>query len=763
MAKEKNLITDPYSISEDFSEFYNGLLKCNTVSNIELDKISKGCVKVSFNITVNLPFRRSKMKIDIRDVEPISLFCSINEIAYKAPLVLSGRSDFPSEKLPHTAEINGLPAYICLHRGNLDDWYVEHAVESFINRIREWFSDAASGKLIRQGDDFEPMLLHKDVGSAVYSYDRITEFIEEYWSENNGQSGFAYTICSFTNEEETNLLNGKKSDSMVQVLEIADRRRLSGIIRKYQELTSHKKNSNVFMGIVTWSDKNTIKTDYFKLSNMDLNDLYEFNENIGNEFKRAFNILKNKKVKNCFLLISAINRPTKLIGYSKNIELFNFAFIAKKVSGNKGDMLVSDGNIFILNHLEPLTRNLAQKISTQDIIQNPNILAVGAGALGSKIITHLAKSGYTNITIVDDDKLSPHNLIRHTLFADSVGKKKASELVSKLEDMYLLEPDKKFYAENISFLEYAKTNDLNKYDALLDFSASKSVFSFISRFKENLPKLIIRAEIADDGKLGLLMLEGKNRVSKIDEIQVEMFTEALSNPTISNWLVNYKKLRDQLGEAQLEEIKVGMGCSTNTMRLSDDIISYHASIFTNHIRRIVSKGRDNGELFISYFNEDDISKNSCKSIDIDEFISVQNDTGDEWTTKLYKGAYEKILEELNNTSPKETGGILLGHINIKDKIVYVTDIFMPKDSKGSPYLFTKGSEGTKELLEELLSITGDMLMYVGDWHTHPKSSIGMSGKDKSSLEELKENLKNTEFPAHIMIFNETETSSYIAN
>lgn len=763
MVKEKKLIDPQYSNNEDFLEFCNKLKKCNTVSDIKVDNISEICAKVSLNINVNLPLRRSKMKIDIREVEPISLLCSINEIDYKAPMVFSGRGDFPSEKLPHTSEINGSSAYICLHRGNMDDWYVEHTVEDFINRIRAWFSDAASGKLIRHGDDFEPMLLHKDFGSAVYNYEKVTEFIEEYWEKNSGKSGFAYTICSFTDEKETNLLSGRNDYPMVQILEIDDKRNLSNIIIRYNKMTVPQKNKNLFMGIVAWSNKSIVNNDYFKLSCMDLNGLYDFNESIGNQFKKALKLLKDKEVKNYFLLISAINRPTKLIGYSKNIELLNFIFKVKKVSKKHETTLEPDGNIFVLNHVEPLNRNLAQKLSVQNSTKNPKILVVGAGAIGSKIITHLAKNGYTNITIVDNDCLSPHNLVRHTLYADSIGKNKASELVSKIEEMYLLETDKRFSAENISFIEYAKSRNLCDYDVLLDFSASKSVFTFLSKFKGPLPKLVVRAEIADDGKLGLMMVEGRNRVPRIDEIQVKMFTEALLNPNISSWLVNYKKLRDQLGDVQLEEVKVGMGCSTNTMKLSDDIISYHASVFAHRIKMILTNEVNNAELFISYFDEHDITNNSFRSILVDEFISIENDTGHEWITKLYKGAYDKIMKELNDASPKETGGILLGNINLKDKIIYVTDMYMPEDSTGTPYLFTKGSEGTKELLEEIISSTGNMLIYVGDWHSHPKSSVAMSKIDSRSLAELRENLANTEFPAHIMIFNETTVSSYIVN
>ncbi|MBO0526680.1 thiamine biosynthesis protein ThiF [Clostridium botulinum] len=758
MVNSSDIITDPYSINDDFSRFYKGLLRCKNIkkTEIELHKSDK-YVLVYLKVSINLPGRRSNMNIDIREVEPILLQCSINEIQYKAPFVFSGRSDFPADKLPHTARVPDWPAYICLHRGNIDDWYIEHSVEDFINRIRTWFSDAASGRLIRPGDDFEPMLLHRDMGNAVYSYDKITEFIERYWNSNNGESGFAYTLCSLNNNKESNLLDVSENSFSVQIIDIFPRKKLTDLLLKYR---SELKKNKYFIGILAWHEKSFCYYEYFKFPYIHLSDLYEFNERIGNEFKRALNILKNNGLKNYVLLVSAVNRPTKLIGYNKNIELFNFVFHIEKIVECKSVRIKEDKSVLILNHLEPLTKGLATNISNQTIHKNPKILIVGAGALGSKIIFHLARNGYTNLAIIDDDKLCPHNLIRHALFSESVSKNKSQEIVSKLNNMYLLDSEKCFQSYNFSFIDYAQNNDLSQYDILLDFSASKSVFTFISKYKEQFPKTIIRAELANEGKLGLLIIEGEGRNPKMDELQMSIFNHSLSNTDISNWLKKYKKLRDNIGEAGLEDITIGMGCNTNTMKLSDDIISYHAAIFSNYIKKILARGKDQGEFLISHFDENDYSKNYCKSVSVKEFLTTKADNA-EWTTKIYKDTYKEISKELRKNSPKETGGVLLGYINIKEKTIYVTNIFIPKDNKCGPYLLRKGSEGTYEYLKSVSDVTGNMLKYVGDWHTHPNHNTNMSDTDKKSLLELQEHLKDIPHPAHIMIFNETSFNSYI--
>jgi molybdopterin/thiamine biosynthesis adenylyltransferase/ubiquitin-protein ligase len=57
---------------------------------------------------------------------------------------------------------------------------------------------------------------------------------------------------------------------------------------------------------------------------------------------------------------------------------------------------------------------------------------VGAGSLGSKIATSLARSGVRSFVLVDDDILKPGNLVRHELDAGSLGAHKSDGLTARL-------------------------------------------------------------------------------------------------------------------------------------------------------------------------------------------------------------------------------------------------------------------------------------------------------------------------------------------
>ena len=288
---------------------------------------------------------------------------------------------------------------------------------------------------------------------------------------------------------------------------------------------------------------------------------------------------------------------------------------------------------------------------------------VGVGSLGSKIIFHLARNGFRNITVIDNDIMYPHNLTRHDLYAESIGRAKSLEVVSKLNEMYLDDNLSEFNFIEKSFIYYAETHNLTNYDVILDFTASKSVLSYLTDTKLKLPNYIIRGELCNNGKIGLLLVEGKNREPRIDELQIMLFKNACVNNELSQWLKNYKHLKEETGEAQFEDIIIGLGCNTNTMKLSDDVISNHASIISNYIKQLIcGKINEFGTISINYFNENNYFKNYFSTINVKSFICRKSNNS-EWIIKLYIETYEKIMSLITKNNNIEIGGVLLGHID----------------------------------------------------------------------------------------------------
>ena len=73
-----------------------------------------------------------------------------------------------------------------------------------------------------------------------------------------------------------------------------------------------------------------------------------------------------------------------------------------------------DASIDGIMMLDKVTPEYANKLTeTTEVISEKKILVLGCGAIGSKLIYHLYRSGITNLTICDKDVMMPHNICRH--------------------------------------------------------------------------------------------------------------------------------------------------------------------------------------------------------------------------------------------------------------------------------------------------------------------------------------------------------------
>lgn len=79
---------------------------------------------------------------------------------------------------------------------------------------------------------------------------------------------------------------------------------------------------------------------------------------------------------------------------------------------------------------------LFNRIGQKNLYKNKNVLVIGAGSLGSYIISELPKIGVNKITIYDDDKFSVENTMRHQLGSFFQGYNKALAMKFYLESNY---------------------------------------------------------------------------------------------------------------------------------------------------------------------------------------------------------------------------------------------------------------------------------------------------------------------------------------
>jgi integrative and conjugative element protein (TIGR02256 family) len=82
--------------------------------------------------------------------------------------------------------------------------------------------------------------------------------------------------------------------------------------------------------------------------------------------------------------------------------------------------------------------------------------------------------------------------------------------------------------------------------------------------------------------------------------------------------------------------------------------------------------------------------------------------------------------------PKETGGILVGYWSDRD--VVITDIIGPgPKAVHRRYSFTPDAKWQENEIARTYEESGRVITYLGDWHSHPHGTPGLSIKDLVTL------------------------------
>jgi len=113
---------------------------------------------------------------------------------------------------------------------------------------------------------------------------------------------------------------------------------------------------------------------------------------------------------------------------------------------------------------------------------------LGAGALGSYVIDQLAKAGVGRLTVVDPDNLSPANIGRHILGAESVFQHKAEYLVRRVA---LSNPSVQLIPHVGSAQSWIGMHTLEEVDIVLDLTGEPDVRWCIEQARLAMPRPLL--------------------------------------------------------------------------------------------------------------------------------------------------------------------------------------------------------------------------------------------------------------------------------
>lgn len=703
-------------------------------------------VAITLSVDVARPSRGTPSGADIRGREPLLLVFNKQTYPYKAPYVRADRKDFPAD-LPHLNPVpSGSPQWFCLHRGDLDDWFAEHSLAELVRRAQEWLHDAAHGTLMREADRFETTRIATFLGFSVFPYEEYTRKVLATTASGSEvvlfellkargvhpEQGFTIYHSTFVDEGETE--------------------RYRAVVRDFNSAQGQRgSEEKMQLGLLLWPDPARVDPEYFGVLPSTFGELAAFGDKCGIDVRSAIRTYNSQELGSLVgvPVLIAVRRPQPLIGQETNIELISFVVRVEHTDAETPD----DAPVYVLTHVEPMTPESARRMSRrEDDPAEPRTLVLGLGALGSKIALHRGRGGDDAMTLVDTDVISPHNLVRHALLRSALGGNKAEATRDEIGRLFQGGADRTqlqaLKLNAFSLLAESPGGPLSGHGLLLDCTASKSVLHAL--VDATLPEetRTVRAEIAHRGQLGFWLAEGPGRSPRLDDLQTALFAQALRDPTLSQWLQHHRDDREDLVGAALEDITVGVSCNSTTLRLADDVVSYHAASISLALRDLP----DAGEIGVVSWTGDGHHPAGVRRVTVSPTVARRPAEAPGWTVRYLGAAADDMRMRFLRAADKETGGVLYGRIDPKRQIVYVAYASAPPpDSVGHSYVFRRGIEGLHEQVEEVDELTGGLITYVGEWHTHPRGSGDLSSVDQKAVDTLQAIHAAARFPTLVTI------------
>ena len=334
-------------------------------------------------------------------------------------------------------------------------------------------------------------------------------------------------------------------------------------------------------------------------------------------------------------------------------------------------------------------------------------VAVGAGALGSQILEALARAAFGRWIVVDEDVLLPHNLARHVLPRSALGFEKARAVVHGVMNNLAADGDVHEYlvADILNPGEKADAvvSAIREAEVIVDMSASVAVARALAR-DFDAPGRRVSLFLNPTGTDIVLLAEASDRVIPIDAVEMQYYRAIRNQPSLAGTL-RHTVARERYGRS----------CRDVSSRLPHARIAALAGIGAQALQQAVDESR----AIIRCWRQDERALGiTATDIHVEPVVEQQIDG---WRIVTDKGLLARLRELREAKLPNETGGVLLGHVDVSRLIVYIVDtIPSPPDSQEWPTLYIRGAAGLREAVEEAQVTTAGQLHYTGEWHSHPR-------------------------------------------
>ncbi|GAA4422351.1 Mov34/MPN/PAD-1 family protein [Bremerella cremea] len=702
---------------------YVKLVECRRIEGKDIDVLEA----VVFDVEVERPQRIAN---DIKREERIAVSFTAGDDS--SPVVMAMREDFP--RVSHTnATRKGLACVLCIYDQAWSHVVLRWTPVAFLEQIRNWLTETSKGTLHQDDQPLEALLMNVGptlILPADFFADEAVGKVQE----------FSVFITAKDDLRVLLALKGQE-DAGVPILAYS-----------FQASPQHQH-------AIQFPPQNLRELhDFLVPAGIDL--IRELRQRLfdaastGNRDRRLLLLVAVPMVRDGNTTIEATDTWAFLTPMT--IHEVGVAIDVWPDSHGSGLVLPghhdenANGESIQLETVRPqfrLTR--ARAAAASGVVPDArNCVAIGAGSLGSHVVKLLVQSGFGNWTLVDEDRLLPHNIARHTLYDSSVGFPKAQRLGEQLLEGYY--PDeiqvKSFEADIIrpgpAKVEIDK--QLVDCDLIVDVAASIPVSRHLSLDVTSDARRF-STFMNPQGTDLVVIAEDAERSIPLDCLEMQYYRLLLDEDSLADHLA---KPNGQLPYAR--------SCRDVTSQIPNHAVAMLGAIACKSIRDV----SESQQGLIS------IWKSDSQTCEVKQFgvvpSPIQTEQLGQWRLVIDGHLVAKIAAMRRGKLPVETGGVLLGSYDLVRKILYVVDTLpSPPDSKEWPTLYIRGSRGLESKLEEVRRKTDGQLEYVGEWHSHPDGcAVRPSEDDLKVFAWLTEHMNEAGLPALMAIAGEFDVTAW---
>lgn len=667
---------------------------------------------------------------DVKKIEQIKIIISNNNL----PVVLC-RKDFPV--VPHlNVNLDGVKS-LCLFDVPYHEIEYMFNASMFIKRIVYWFEKTSRGELHQPDQPLEPFfpyvndyfVLSYNNGIPFFRYKEISAsnnniFYETPLSDTaNGTVAIRLDI-SIGKVYTENIIN-RMPDALGDLDSAFDEKIVDRIIETAIQTWEVKRNQELYKLLFNQSERALKNCPIFLVVTISLS-----RDKESNPEQWTTKIFKlDASLLSVLISYGYCVKNGKIVKSSSTEEY-------KKIKLKPFDPL--------LNFNKEYARRLNNITSKKD---DP-FIQIGLGALGSQIANNCIREGYGTWTFIDPDCILPHNLARHCLFTRNIGENKA--LAMKAFSEAIITNDNppcvgNAYNANIFSPEHMQSfiSDISSSNLVIDTSASIAVSRFLCHTLSNSTRCV-SLFMNPSGTALIILAESVDRSIKLDTLEMQYYSLLTKHSDLSQHLKNEN------------HVVYSSSCRNASLTYSQDNVSIFSGIGSKEIKKLENADEAIIKIWTIDENDTSIHLKSAKGCVFNDYKH------NNWQVKVSSALEEHLHQMRLQKLPYETGGVLIGSFDYKEKICYIVDsIDSIEDSEEYPCAFVRGSKNLSKKLKDISETTIDNLSYIGEWHSHPNDITIQSVDDKKLMISIVDYNRTNSSPGCMIIVGETHISVYL--